>query len=165
MEVIMGLPNRVSATLSDEDKAAVIAALATIKSKLPFLISLTTDEKKRLPRIDEGSQPWSEKMLTVATQHPDFLPGGFKTEEMRKDVTLWKDFIPVYQEITSLAQLVDNTYLAIAVDAYSAALAVYTFGSKSDVATEGLEDLMDELGKRFARKSGKASPGAQTPQK
>ncbi len=39
------LENRVSASLSQADKDTVMAALATIKAKLPFLIDITTAEE------------------------------------------------------------------------------------------------------------------------
>jgi len=39
------LENRVSASLSQADKDAVMAALATIKAKLPFLIDITTSDR------------------------------------------------------------------------------------------------------------------------
>jgi hypothetical protein len=42
--------NRVSAALTKEDIAAIMTAIATIKTKLPFLLDLTTDESKALAR-------------------------------------------------------------------------------------------------------------------
>lgn len=148
----MALPNRVSAVLAQTDSDAVLAACTTIRQKLPFLLALTSDEKKSLPRIDEAAQPWSAKMYEIANQHPDFLPRGFDLAEMKRDVDLWASFIPLYQAVASLMQLFDNTYTAIATDAYSEALAVYAIGSKSDIGTEGLENLMDEMSKRFVHK-------------
>jgi len=39
------LENRVSASLSQADKDAVMAPLATIKAKLPFLIDITPSDR------------------------------------------------------------------------------------------------------------------------
>ena len=149
----MPLPNRVSAILPKEDLAAALGGINTAKQKLPFLTEIPKGEKRRLVRIDEGAQPWSVKMLEVATQHAGILPRNFDLQEMRNDVELWGQLIQVNQALTSLKQLVDDTCNAVAVDAYSAALAVYRLGKDSGIGIEGLEELMDEFGKRFSRKS------------
>ena len=38
--------NRIDATLSQADKDAIMAALAAIRQKLPFLIDLSLDERR-----------------------------------------------------------------------------------------------------------------------
>ena len=38
--------NRIDAALSETDRAAVLAAIETIKTKLPFLIDLTPKERQ-----------------------------------------------------------------------------------------------------------------------
>ena len=48
--------NRIDATLSPEDQAAVLAALATIKKKLPFLIDISPDERSSLPKMGDKSR-------------------------------------------------------------------------------------------------------------
>ncbi len=151
----MALPNRVSAVLTQEESDAVLASLDEVRQKMPFLISLLQDEKRSLPRIDPGAQPWASKLYELATRNQDFLPRGFGLDEMKRDVDLWSALIPIEQALTQLSQLVENTYAAVAADAYSAALAVYSFAKHNNVGTEGLDELLDELGKRFARKTSK----------
>lgn len=159
----MALPNRVSAVLTQEESDAALASLDSVRQKMPFLIDLTAEEKRGLPRIDAGAQPWASEILKLATRNQDFLPRGFDLDEMRRDVTLWSAIIPIQQSITKLAQLVDNTYTAVAADAYSAALAVYSFAKHNNIGTEGLDTLMDELSKRFAKKTGKKTTDTQNP--
>lgn len=48
--------NRVSVTLSASDKEAVMTAIETIKTTLPFLISLTPDERKALPKTGDRAR-------------------------------------------------------------------------------------------------------------
>ncbi len=159
----MALPNRVSAALTQEQSAAALSALDTVRQNLSFLITLSQEEKRSLPRIDAGGQPWASAILELATRNQDFLPRGFDLEEMRRDVNLWSALIPIQQAVTQLAQLVDNTYTAVAADAYSAALAVYALAKHNNIGTDGLDDLMDELGKRFAKKTGKKPTDTQNP--
>lgn len=81
--------NRVSASLNKADREAVLAAFNTIKTKLPFLIDLTKEEKSALPKMGDKSRAFVSKALEVATQNPDFLPRSFELEEMRKDTELF----------------------------------------------------------------------------
>ncbi|WP_181314349.1 hypothetical protein [Phormidesmis priestleyi] len=43
--------NRISAALTQVDRDAVMTAILTIRSKLPFLVDLTAEEPKVLPKM------------------------------------------------------------------------------------------------------------------
>lgn len=60
--------NRISASLSQADREAVMSAIATIREKLPFLIDLTTQERRSLPKLGDKSRAFVSKSLEVATQ-------------------------------------------------------------------------------------------------
>ena len=66
--------NRVNATLSVEDQAAVLAALKLIREKLPFLINLTKPERKKLAAMGDTRYDFVQRALIVAEQNPDVLP-------------------------------------------------------------------------------------------
>ena len=144
----------ISAALTQADRDAVIAAVATIKQKLPFLIDLTLEERKALPKMGDKSRAFVSKALEVATQNPDFLPRSFDLEEMRKDVQLFEAMYPIVVALTQLQELLDDTYVTVGSEAYSAALQVYSYAKASGQGT-GLEAVVGELGQRFARKSKK----------
>ncbi|BAZ66295.1 hypothetical protein NIES4106_10450 [Fischerella sp. NIES-4106] len=61
-------------------------AITTIKQKLAFLIDLSNEERKALPKMGNKSRAFVSKALEVATQNSEFLPRSFDLEEMRKDV-------------------------------------------------------------------------------
>ena len=152
--------NQISATMTQTDRDAVLAAVATIKEKLPFLMDLTPEQRKSLPKMGDKSQAFVNKALEVATQNPDFLPRSFDLEEMKQDVELFQALYPVSLSLTQLQELVDDTVMAVGSDAYAAALMVYSFAKASGKGA-GLDAVADEMGKRFARKSRKAqSEGA-----
>lgn len=151
----------ISATLTQADRDAVIAAVATIKQKLPFLIDLTMEERKALPKMGDKSRAFVSKALEVATQNPDFLPRSFDLEEMRKDVQLFEAMYPIVMALTQLQELLDDTYVTVGSEAYSAALQVYSYAKASGQGS-GLEAVVGELGQRFARKSKKEKPQPTT---
>jgi hypothetical protein len=150
------MPNQsISAQLSLSDRDAVMAAIATIKAKLPFLIDLSADERKALPKMGDKSRAFVSKAMEVATQNPDFLPRSFDLAELQKDVQLFEALYPVLMSLTQLQDLVDDTCLAVGSEAYAAALQVYTYAKAGGQGT-GLETAVEELGLRFARKPRKS---------
>lgn len=146
--------NRISASLSAADKDAVMQAIATIREKLPFLIDLTTEDRRTIVKMGDKSRAFVSKALEVATQNPNFLPRAFDIEEMRRDLALYEALYPVLLSLTQLQELVDDTCMASGSEAYAAALAVYNYAKASgDVA--GLDSVIDEMGRRFTRRSKK----------
>ncbi|MBD2067051.1 hypothetical protein H6F93_05820 [Leptolyngbya sp. FACHB-671] len=149
--------NQISATLTQADRDAALAAITTLKEKLPFLVDLTVEERKALPKMGDKSRAFVSKALEVATQNPDFLPRSFNLEEMRKDVQLFEAMYAIVMAVTQLQELLDDTYTTVGSEAYSAALQVYNY-AKASVQGAGLETVVDEMGQRFARKAKKTKP-------
>jgi hypothetical protein len=146
--------NRISAQLAPADRDEVMAAITTLKTKLPFLVDLTLEERKSLPKMGDKSRAFVSKALEIATQNPDFLPRSFDLEEMEQDVALFESLYPILLSLTQLQELVDDTVMAVGSDAYAAALVVYNF-AKASGRGSGLDAVADEMGRRFARKSRK----------
>jgi hypothetical protein len=71
---------------------------------------------------------------------------------MRRDVELFESLYPIWQSLTQLCELVEDTKIAVGSEAYVAALLIYNYGRNGGLTT-GLDVVMDELGKRFARRS------------
>ncbi|MBD2165078.1 hypothetical protein H6G04_11765 [Calothrix membranacea FACHB-236] len=146
--------NRLSANFSPADREAVMQAIATIREKLPFLVDLTTEDRRTILKMGDKSRAFVSKALEVATQNPNFLPRSFDVEEMRRDVALYEALYPVLLSLTQLQELVDDTCITAGSEAYTAALAVYNYAKASgDVA--GLDAVIDEMGRRFTRSSKK----------
>ncbi|MCU0527592.1 MAG: hypothetical protein MUF72_22570 [Elainella sp. Prado103] len=157
------MPNvPISAQLSQADRDAVMAAITTIKTKLPFLVDLSTEERKALPKMGDKSRAFVLKAMEVAIQNPDFLPRSFDLSELQKDVQLYESLYPILLALTQLQDWVDDTCLAVGSEAYAAALQVYTYAKASGQGA-GLEAAVEELGLRFARKSRKAKVQTVTP--
>ncbi|KAM3098786.1 hypothetical protein ACKFKG_04785 [Phormidesmis sp. 146-35] len=143
--------NRISTTLTKADRETVMEAIATIKSKLPFLVGLTAEQRQGLPKMGDKSRAFVIKALEVATQNPDFLPRAFDLDEMRRDVELFEAMYPIVVALSQLQTLVDDTTMAAGSEAYAAALQVYGYAKASGQGA-GLEGVVGELGQRFHRK-------------
>ena len=151
--------NKVSAKLSSADREAVMQAITTIREKLPFLIDLTTEERKALPKLGDKSRAFVSKALEIGTQNPDFLPRSFDLNEMRQDIELFEALYPILLSLTQLQELVDDTSVAVGSEAYAAGLMIYNYAKASGKGS-GLDSMIDDLGRRFARKTKKVQPQA-----
>ena len=144
--------NRVSATLSEADRKAVLDAIETIRTKLSFLIDLTPEQRRSLPKMGDKSRAFVAKALAIAQHNSDFLPRSFSVEEFERDVALAEALLPVMVSLTRLQEQVTDTYTEVGSEAYSASLVVYQYGRNSGDG-QSLEGLLDDMGQRFARKS------------
>lgn len=156
--------NRVSATLSEADRKAVLDAIETIRTKLSFLIDLTPEQRRSLPKMGDKSRAFVAKALAIAQHNSDFLPRSFSVEEFERDVALAEALLPVMVSLTRLQEQVTDTYTEVGSEAYSASLVVYQYGRNSGDG-QSLEGLLDDMGQRFARKSrgAKTTPSGGNP--
>ena len=88
-------------------------------------------------------------------QNQDFLPRSFDIEEMEKDVELYNDLYPVLLSLHQLNELVEDTLMVVGSEAYAAALVAYRYAKEANLGA-GLDGVLDNIGRRFARKSNKA---------
>ena len=147
--------NRINATVTVEQSERVKAALATLAEELPFLIDLTMADQATMARFGDRSRGFVTKALIVAEAHPEILPRSFNLEEFRTDVDLVESLYPLRNAVETLFGRIDDTYHAAGSEAYAAALLVYQYAKLHHLATGALDDSLDDLGRRFARKSRK----------
>lgn len=147
--------NRVSAVLTAEDLDAIQGSIAAIKERLPFLIDLSSEERTTMLKMGDRSRAFVEKMMDVIDQNPEFLPRSFDEEEMRKDVELLLKLYPVSLALVQLQDLVNDTLMLVGSEAYASALVAYRYAKDAELGT-GLEQVVDDLGRRFARRSRQA---------
>lgn len=76
---------------------------------------------------------------------------------MRRDVEMFEALYPLLLSLNQLQELMDDTYIAVGSEAYAAALLVYNYAKASGKGA-GLDAVVDEMGRRFARKSRSVQP-------
>ena len=146
----MSTPNRVSATLSDTDKAAVLAAIATIRSKLPFLQGLDDDARKELARLGSKTVGYDQDCQAGMTARPDLIPSYVNVPELAKDRALWTPLGEILTELGALCQSVQDTFDIVGSEIYDADRAFHANvreSSKRGVA--GAKAIYDQIKVRF----------------
>jgi hypothetical protein len=145
--------NKVSSIFEKQKFDEVMKAFETIKTNMPFLISLTAEEKNALPKFGDRSISFVKKAYEFALANPEILPKNFSVEEMGKDVALYEQLYSVIQVNAVLTEKFYDTYFEVGAESYSSALTVYQQGKLADKDMGGFGSVMDELGKRFVKKS------------
>ncbi len=154
--------NRVSANLSAVDQLEVMDLIAQINQKLGFLIDVGPEERKSMVKLGDRNRAFTRKALEIASQTPDFLPRSFDIVEMRRDLELFEALQPMLLALTRLRELVDDTAVAAGDEAYRSALEIYRY-AKANGSVAGLDDLIDEMGRRFAQQGSRARAQATEP--
>lgn len=144
--------NRIDAVLTAANRDVVLDHIAQIRALLPFLLDLSPEDRQALPKMGDKSRAFVSQALQLAEQDDSYLPRSFEVADMRQDVTLAESLYPIMTGLKQLSELIEDTYLQVGSEAYTAALIVYQFAQSSGRGA-GLDELLDALGQRFARKS------------
>ncbi|MBX7169852.1 MAG: hypothetical protein K1X72_02770 [Pyrinomonadaceae bacterium] len=142
--------NKIDATLTIEDKNQVLQLIQDIKAKLPFLVDLSAEELRALPKMG-SSKTFVSDALTLAEQDDSFLPRSFDVAAFRRTAELVEALLPILTAISSLNELLSDTYKLAGSDAFSASLKVYESAQKNGKGS-AVDAALASLGKRFTRK-------------
>ena len=145
------LSNRISIQIPPEELEAALKKLEQVATALePYLIALTADERRQIPKMSDGNAPFVEKALRYAKSQPDLSPAYLKVEEMDIDFKAVNDLAAVFQVVTRLGSALDDTIKLAGSEAWMAALAYYNsvkMGTKLNVP--GAKPVYEDLRKRF----------------
>ncbi len=115
----------ITATLTEADIQAIKAAMETIEQKLPFLITLTAEERRKLYKMGSKSLSFVNNSLTVAQSNQDILPASFDLDEFMRDYQLSATLTELLFSLKQLTEKVDDTLMAVSSEAMSSSLTVY----------------------------------------
>lgn len=131
----MATNNRVSATLPAADVTAVLAAVNTIKTKLPFLISLQPAERKKMRKLGQKRQGYFQDVADTVNAFPTALPANFQTAEYIKDIALMDALVQVSPQLLGLASNLSDTLMQLGSELLANSDTAYGFlktAAKSD---------------------------------
>ena len=155
----MTTKNLISAALPAADKTAIQTAIQTITSKLPFLISLTNEERKYNLKLGDKTGVFMQKALDYAKNNPALVPPFTDTVEITKDLTLYNDLTNVLEWLMPLVQKIEDTQMEAGTEAYSGILPFYgstKVASQKDVP--GARAIYEDLQERFPGHKKKPPP-------
>ncbi|NCS90387.1 MAG: hypothetical protein COW85_11885 [Ignavibacteria bacterium CG22_combo_CG10-13_8_21_14_all_37_15] len=162
----MTVENRVSIVIPAEVKQAVLQKLTEVDELLkPFLIALTAEDRKILPKMGDGSTPFVGKALGYCKSNPQFMPPYVNIPEMEIDynaVVVLTDFAHISLKLSSG---LSDTITLSGSEAYVAALSYYnSVKNAARMNVPGAKPIYEDLKKRFENKGGITPPETPTQQ-
>jgi hypothetical protein len=157
----MTQPNRVSATLTLEAKTNIKNAIKTINDNLPFLISLTDEERRGGMKLGDKTIGFLDKNYNYIQSNGSLAPSYLELSEYTKDYTVSKDLLEILQLLNPLIQNIEDTYTQVGIEALTSALVFYNavkMAAKQGVP--GAKAIYDDLQKRFPGGSGIPANGS-----
>jgi hypothetical protein len=145
----MARKTKISAVLTEAEKNDVITKINEAKESMPFLISLTTEERRTLKGIGNKNLAYVQKCLEGALAFPNELKKNFDVPEFQKDVTLFNNLLGIQLACLALFESVDDTMKAAGIDAMGSASEVYDSLKSSAKSNANVKSIVAEIGERF----------------
>lgn len=155
----MSKSNKISVSFSETDKESVLEKIAEVKASLPFLVSLTIEERKKLRKMGPKSVDYVRQSLEGAKAFPDELKKSFDAVEMEKDFTLINNLLGVQIACQSILESINDTMMAGGIDAMEASDEVYASLKSSAKSNVNAKAMVDKISERFKGQGRKPKPG------
>jgi len=157
------MENKINFTIPEEAITKVTKSLNDIDVTLkPYLLALSADERKGLPKMGDGTQPFVEKALDYTTSAPQFAPPYMDTQGLANDMKVHEQLTPFLRQVRSLFNGLDDTTMQAGAESYVCSLTYYNsvkMAAKMDVP--GAKSIYEDLRKRFEKaKSEKDEEGS-----
>lgn len=147
----MARTNRITATISPEEKAVILASIEGVKNLMPYLINLTTAERKNLRGIGNKNFTYAQKCLEAALAFPAEMKASFDINEFQKDINLYNNLLAIQIACQSLLEKVDDSMQAAGIDTMSAASEVYNALKSSAKSNANVKTIVDEIAVHFKK--------------
>ena len=145
----------ISAAISDDKLQEIKTAIASIRANMPFLVSLTVDERRKRIKMGDKSLAFVSNSLSVTQNNPEVVPSNFDIAEFNKDYQLTVSLTEVLSLLQQLTEEVDDTLLAVGSESMASSLLVYDYVKTAAKHAPGLKSVADQLGERFKMANGR----------
>lgn len=150
--------NRINTTIDAAVLATIKTKLSEINAALPFLISLTPDERKNLPKINEANKIFVEDAITGMQNNAAIIPSYLNIANVKNDLTLFQQLDDVISVINQIHQKMSDTQMLAGSEAYVSSLTAYRlFESASNAGVDGTTAVYNSLRQRFSNQGSSES--------
>ncbi len=145
----MSLSNRITASITDDQKNEAIALIKQAMEKLPFLVTVEGKEKKKLVKFGPDSVSFVEDALRGVNEFPSAFPASFDKDEFVRDATLVIALRDVLVSVGSLYTAMNDTLSVTGADAMTAANDAYSYLKKAATSNVAAKDLVERMSLRY----------------
>lgn len=142
--------NRVKTTIPAADMADIRAAFQTIETKLDFLVGISPQERRGLPKMRVRNKVFTEDVINAMRYAPQFLPGYISLAELERDMELFEQLNELLSILRRLSQKMEDTQILAGTEAYSTALVAYqAFKISAQSGMAGADTIFQGLRENF----------------
>jgi hypothetical protein len=149
------MENRISIEIPPADLQAIKAALQQVQGLLaPYVVALTPEQRKTIPKMSDGTEPFVDKVMDYAINNSEFLPPFVSLGELEKDWNATSGLMPLLRMVDQIHDTMSDTAMLAGSEAYKGALSYYN--SVKQAAKMNAPDakaIYEDLRKRFEKKS------------
>ena len=143
--------NQISVEIPAEVLAQISTKFQEIKTLLaPYMGSLTTEERKTLPKMSDKTVAFVSKVVEYTTSNPKYVPSMMEPVEFKKDYDANQALLPLNAVSQQVTEMMKDTIMLTGHEAYVQAL--YYYGSVKLAAKSGdaeAKTIYEDLSKRF----------------
>jgi len=147
------MDNLVDFIIPDEVITGVKEKLTEVQTTLqPYLIALTPDERRTVPKMSDKTLPFVEKTLDYTTSDPQFAPPYMDKQELANDMNVVGQLVPLLRMVEQLNNGLDDTVMAAGGESYVNALGYYnSVKQAAKMNVPGAKAIFEDLKKRFMK--------------
>jgi hypothetical protein len=149
----MSTENVISIVIPPADLQTVKDAFTTIQTTLaPYVLALTPEQRKTIPKMSDGTEPFVSKVMDYAVSDPKFAPPFMDVPEMKKDFDVVMGLMPSLRVAQQLENQLNDTVMMAGSEAYIMALSYYNsvkMATKMNIT--GAKAIYEDLSKRFVK--------------
>jgi|GEM_PF-3696043 len=151
--------NLVSGIVAEDVLADMRAKFGEWRSKMPFLVALTTAERQALGKPSADQLKACETLGEAAVSHPTYFPADVvDVAEMQRDLELAETLDLVATEALAFGEALVDTVRAARSDAFRAGLATYGLGKMAESKIPGLGEKIGKM-RETLLKGPRSKPG------
>jgi phosphatidylinositol kinase/protein kinase (PI-3 family) len=104
---------KILGVIAPESRTKIKTNLDGVKGELPFLISLTKEERKKLRKIGPGRIGYVNEVNTASNANSSALAAGFKLNDYNTKLALYTALAEINSWVTPLKDSLDSTLIAL----------------------------------------------------
>lgn len=153
------MENKISIQIPPGDLQAAKVALEQAQQLLaPYVKALTPEQRKTIPKMSDGTEPFVQKVVEYASSAPQFMPPFVSKEEFDKDWQAVSGLLPLLRLCTQLEDTLSDTTMLAGSEAYISALSYYnSVKQAAKVNVPDAKAIYEDLRKRFEGQGKRAS--------
>lgn len=150
--------------LTEAQLTSITESLATINTTLDFLIGLTPEESQRYMKMGNKSRSFVEDAIKVGIENPGMLPRSVDPVLLGARLDLSGQLRDIHRIVSQLSERLNDTLMVAGAELFDDARLIYKL-TKTKVKPEGLIDVADTIGQRFAGQGNRKAKNQTTQQK